>query len=118
MRLLLDTHALVWYVLGEQRLSNNAKALILDPANEVFISPASNWEIAIKVSLGKLVLHRPYDDFMDLCLKQYRFIIFPISPAHTSALTGMPFHHRDPFDRLMVAQVLTARMPLVSGDPV
>ena len=68
MRLLLDTHTLLWYTLADPKLSSAAKVLILDPANEILISPASYWEIAIKVSIGKLTLHAPYEDLMDACL--------------------------------------------------
>jgi PIN domain nuclease of toxin-antitoxin system len=117
VRLLLDTHALLWYALGEPQLSGHAKALILDPANEILISPASYWEIAIKVSIGKLALHQPYDDFIKVCLNQYGFVILPIEPRHTSALTAMSFHNRDPFDRLLVAQAKVEGIPLVSTDP-
>jgi PIN domain nuclease of toxin-antitoxin system len=116
VRLLLDTHTLLWYVLDDPQISANAKALIIDPSNDIHISPASYWEIAIKVSIGKLMLHQPYDDFMDICLKKYGFIILSIEPKHTSALTTMPFHHRDPFDRLLVAQVLVESIPLVSNE--
>ena len=71
MRHLLDTHALLWYALDDPQLSATAKASILDPGHEILISPASYWEIAIKISIGKLALHQPYESFMDICLKQY-----------------------------------------------
>lgn len=116
MRLLLDTHALLWYALADPQLSSTAQQLILDSANEVLISPASYWEIAIKVSINKLVLHRPYQDFMDVCLKRYGFVVLPIEPRHTAALVALPFHHRDPFDRLLVAQALVEAVPIVSID--
>jgi len=115
---LLDSHTLLWYTLGEAQLSGTASKLILDPANEIFISPASYWEIAIKISIGKLTLHQPYEDFVDACLNQYGFTILPITPKHTGALTTMPFHHKDPFDRLLVAQALVEDIPIVSIDTV
>jgi PIN domain nuclease of toxin-antitoxin system len=95
-----------------------AQALIVDAANEVLISPASYWEIAIKVSLGKLILHSPYEDFIDLCLTRYGFQVLPIEPAHTARLAALPFppNHKDPFDRLLVAQAAVEGLPLVSGD--
>ncbi len=117
MRLLLDTHTLLWYTLADPKLSRAAQALILDAANEILISPASYWEIAIKVSIGKLTLHRPYEDFMDLCLKTYGFKILPVEPRHTAALIGLPFHHKDPFDRLLVAQAMVEGIPIISADP-
>jgi PIN domain nuclease of toxin-antitoxin system len=116
--LLLDTHALLWYTTNDPQLSKTAEALIVDPANDVFMSPASYWEIAIKVSIGKLTLHQPYDDFIDVCLNRYQFKILPIEPRHTSVLTSLPFppNHRDPFDRLIVAQAKVEALDLVSAD--
>jgi PIN domain nuclease of toxin-antitoxin system len=116
LRLLQDTHTLLRYALDDPQLSGQAKALILDPANEVLISPASYWEIAIKVSIGKLALHKPYQDFMDVCLKQYVFRILPIEPRHTAVVAATPFHHKDPFDRMLIAQALAEGIPVVSTD--
>jgi PIN domain nuclease of toxin-antitoxin system len=118
VRHLLDTHTLLWYTLDDPQLSGAAKALILDPANEILISPASYWEIAIKVSIRKLTLHRPYEDFIDVCLNQYGFTILPVEPKHTAAVISLPFHHKDPFDRLLIAQALVEGIPIISGDPV
>jgi PIN domain nuclease of toxin-antitoxin system len=117
VRHLLDSHTLLWYTLGDPQLSGTAKALILDPANEILISPATYWEIAIKVSVGKLNLHQPYEDFIDACLNKYGFIILPVDPKHTARVIGLPFHHKDPFDRLLVAQALVESIPIVSNDP-
>jgi PIN domain nuclease of toxin-antitoxin system len=79
---LLDTHSLIWFALDDPRLSVTARELIEDSANEVMISPASLWEIAIKVSIGKLSLNRPYKDFVDGCLKPDICLILPIEPDH------------------------------------
>lgn len=119
MRLLLDTHAMYWYVEGDPKLSSTAQTLIQDTTNEVLISPASYWEIAIKVSIGKWTLNRPYEEFIDLGLKQYGFQVLPILPAHTARLIGLasPPNHKDPFDRLIVAQAIVEGIPLVSVDP-
>jgi PIN domain nuclease of toxin-antitoxin system len=116
MRLLLDTHALLWFALGDAQLSQTAKALILDPANEKLISPASYWETAIKISMGKYRLNEPYESFFQRAIGGNGFVILPVEPRHTAALIGLPFHHRDPFDRLLVAQALVEQIPLVSGD--
>jgi len=116
VRVLLDTHALYWYIEGDSQLSTTARTLIQDAANEVLISPASYWEIAIKISLGKWQLNRPYADFIAIGLQEYGFLILPILPAHTARLIGMPFHHKDPFDRLLAAQALAEEIPLVSAD--
>jgi PIN domain nuclease of toxin-antitoxin system len=118
VRHLLDSHSLLWYTLGVPQLSSTAKSVIVDPANEILISPASYWEIAIKVSIGKLILHQPYVDFIDACLNKYGFTILSVDPKHTARLIGLPFHHKDPFDRLLVAQALVESIPLISKDSV
>jgi PIN domain nuclease of toxin-antitoxin system len=116
MKLLLDTHAFLWFVLGDSQLSGGARTLIADPANEKLISPASYWEIAIKISIGKYVLNEPYDAFLQRGIGGNGFGILPIEPRHVAALTTLPFHHRDPFDRLLIAQAMVEGIPLVSGD--
>jgi len=118
MRLLLDTHTFLWFVLNDSQLSGAAQSLINDPANDILISPASYWEIAIKVGLGKLDLHAPYDDFMRRGIVGNDFETLPIEPRHTSVLTTLPLHHRDPFDRLMIAQAMIEAIPIVGMDAV
>ena len=118
MRLLLDTHAWLWFVLGDQSLSPTARALIEDLANEKLISPASYWEVAIKISIGKYALQQPYEQFIRRAIDGQGFVILPVLPSHTEAVCSLPFHHRDPFDRLLVAQALTERISLVSADVV
>lgn len=116
MRLLLDTHAFLWFVLMDAQLSVKARKLIDDPENDKFISPASYWEFAIKIGAGKYALTEPYEDFMKRAIDGNGFIILPVHWRHTARLTNMPFHHRDPFDRLMIAQALVEQMPIVSND--
>ena len=116
MRVLLDTHPMYWYIEGDPQLSATAETLIQDTANEVLISPASYWEIAIKVSLGKWKMNRTYEDFIDIGLDKYGFQVLPILPTHTARLIGLPFHHKDPFDRLLVAQALVEGIPIISND--
>jgi PIN domain nuclease of toxin-antitoxin system len=118
VRLLLDTHTLLWYTTNDPHLSKTAESLIVDPANDVFMSPASYWEIAIKISIGKFVLHQPYEDFMDVCVNRYGFVILPIEPRRTAVVATLPFppNHRDPFDRLIVAQAKVEKMNIVSVD--
>jgi len=116
VRLLPDTHALYWYIEGDPQLSATALTLIQDAANEILISPASYWEIAIKLSIGKWKLNRTYEEFIDIGLNKYGFQVLPILPGHTARLIGLPFHHRDPFDRLLVAQALVENIPIVSND--
>lgn len=118
MRHLLDSHTLLWYTLGYPQLSSTANGLIVNPANEILISPASYWEIAIKISIGKLTVHQPYEDFIDACLNKYGFRILPADPKHTARLIGLPFHHKDPFDRLLVAQAIVESIPIISSDAI
>lgn len=119
MKLLLDTHTLLWYTTNAPQISQAAIQLIMDPSHEVFMSPASYWEIAIKVSIGKLILNQPYEDFVDACVNRYGFVILAIDPRHTAAVASLPYpaNHRDPFDRLLVAQALVEHMTLASVDP-
>jgi len=116
VRTLLDTHALLWFVLNNPHLSPIARAVIANPANDLLVSPASYWEIAIKINIGHYVLGQPYDDFMDRAINGNNFTILPIEPRHTSALTTLPRHHNDPFDRLMIAQAIVEGIPLISVD--
>ncbi len=118
MRLLLDTHSMYWYIEDDPQLSGRARTLIQDASNEILVSPASYWEIAIKISIGKWRLNRPYEEFIDIGLNQYGFQVLSILPTHTARLIGLPFPqgHRDPFDRLLVAQVLVEQIPIVSAD--
>lgn len=119
MRLLLDTHALLWYTLSDPQLSATAAASILDPANEILVSPASFWEIAIKTSIGKLTLHQPYQDYVDVCMNTYQFMVLSIELPHLVGVAALPYPttHKDPFDRLLVAQALVENVPLISADP-
>lgn len=116
MTLLLDTHTFLWFVLNEAQLSASARALIADPNNEILISPMVYWEIAIKISIGKYVLHTPYEALMHQGIVGNGFKTLPIEPKHTAVLTSLPYHHRDPFDRLLIAQAMVEGLPIVSGD--
>lgn len=118
MPLLLDTHTFLWFVLNDPRLSGTAGTLLRDAGNQVFLSVASVWEMAIKVSIGKLPLAQPIDILIPEQLARNDFRLLPIELAHVTRVSTMPLHHRDPFDRLLAAQSLTERMPLVSGDSV
>jgi PIN domain nuclease of toxin-antitoxin system len=116
MKLLLDTHAFLWFVMGSANLSRNARALIESTSNENLISVASLWEMAIKVSLGKLVLAAPFHDLIPQQLNLNGIGLLNINIDQVSLLSTLPFHHRDPFDRLLVAQALAEQMPIVSID--
>lgn len=118
MRLLLDTQAFLWFVLGDSRCSQTARELIEDVANEKCLSPASHGELAIKISLGKYTLPIPFEEFMERAVDDNGFLLLPIKPIHTALLIGMPYHHRDPFDRLMIAQATAEQMQVVSVDSI
>lgn len=118
MRLLLDTHAFLWFVLDEPQLSATARALIADPSNEIDVSPATYWEIAIKIRLEKYILPDPFQEFMEREIAINRFNILHVESRHVAPLTTLPFHHKDPFDRLLVAQAMVEQIPLVSNDSV
>lgn len=116
MKLLLDTHTFLWFILNDPLLSADAGSLITEPSNEVLISPASYWEIAIKIGIGKYSLGEPVADFFEREILVNQFYILPIKPPHIAPLTTMPFHHRDPFDRLIIAQAMIEQIPVVSAD--
>ena len=116
MKLLLDAHTLLWFVWDDAQLTNNAKELITNPANQKFVSAAIYWEIAIKMSIGKLDLGEPYRPFMRREIARNNFDILPISVDHAAAVSVLPFHHRDPFDRMLIAQAMVEQVPIVSGD--
>jgi PIN domain nuclease of toxin-antitoxin system len=116
MKLLLDTHAFLWFVMGSDNLPGSARTLIEDPANENLLSVASLWEMAIKVSLGKLTLSVPFEDLLPEQLRLNGIGLLNIAVDHVSLVATLPFHHRDPFDRMLIAQALTEKIPLVSVD--
>lgn len=116
MKLLLDTHALFWFLLNDPRLSGNARSLMTDSGNDLLVSPASYWEIAIKISLGKYTLEEDFAEFMEGQIAENDLTVLPISVKHVSLVTTLPFHHRDPFDRLLVAQAMSENVPLLSAD--
>lgn len=118
MRLLLDTHVFLWYVWDDPKLNANAIDLVENPDNEKYVSMASLWEMAIKVSIGKLELTRPFERLLPELIYGNGFELLPINVAHTAAVSAMPFHHKDPFDRLLVAQSLVEGIPILSADAV
>jgi PIN domain nuclease of toxin-antitoxin system len=118
MRLLIDAHVLIWYVDQDHLLSAKAHAAITDPSNDLLLSAGTIWEIAIKVGLKKLTLSGPYRPWMEKAIADLGVSVLPITVEHDDAYAGLPFHHRDPFDRLLVAQAQVEGVPLVSADPL
>lgn len=116
MRILLDTHAFLWFITADPRLSPAAEQAIRHGGNTPLLSVASVWEMAIKVNLGKLPIPQSLDVFVPQQLQSNRIGLLPIELPHTFELARLPLHHRDPFDRLLVAQARHESVPLVTGD--
>ncbi|RDV14294.1 type II toxin-antitoxin system VapC family toxin [Pontibacter diazotrophicus] len=117
MNLLLDTHAVIWFITEDEHLPASVKELIEDTAHTCFVSIASLWEMGIKHSLGKLDLKAELKEIFEL-IEQSGLTLLPITTAHILANTALDFHHRDPFDRLIIAQAKTEGLTLVSKDDV
>jgi PIN domain nuclease of toxin-antitoxin system len=116
MRVLLDSHAFLWFIWDDPGLSPAARAAIRDPGNVKYVSLATSWEVAIKVGQGKLQLGVPYRGFIPTQMALNRFDPLPIDDDHLAAVVDLPWHHKDPFDRMIVAQSLCENMPIVSVD--
>ncbi len=116
MKILLDTHTFLWYVEDSPQISAAALEIINDGDNEIFISITSAWEIAIKFGLGKLKLQEPFEIFMARQPALNNFEWLEISLRHLSILPTLPQHHRDPFDRLLIAQAQSENLILLSAD--
>ncbi len=114
MRLLLDTHFLLWWLADDALLGDRGRALISSPENLIFFSAASIWELRIKEGIGKLDLP---DDFAEVLAGQ-AFEPLAVTPTHAHALRGLPLHHRDPFDRMLIAQARVEQLTIVTRDPV
>ena len=117
MRLLIDSHTLIWAVDDPSRLAPRRPWLCRTPPNELLLSAATIWEIAIKVSLGKLTLSLSYRDWMNQAITALGLAILPVTVDYADNQVVLPWHHRDPFDRLLIAQALTDGIAVVSADP-
>ncbi len=116
MRQLLDTHTFLWFVMGNPRITPKLRAQIED--NENFVSIVSVWEIAIKYRIGKLNLELPFDDFIDLQIVPNGIQLLDIKLEHLKVVATLPLHHRDSFDRLLIAQAIVEEIVLISADSV
>lgn len=116
MKILLDTHIFLWFVGGDPALSAGSRAAVESPENERLLSVASVWEMAIKVSLGKLTLPGDFGSFVASQMDANDIALLGVEMAHTTGVVGLPFHHRDPFDRLLIAQAIAEQIPIVSQD--
>lgn len=118
MKLLIDTHAFIWFFRGDIKLSYAARELIENMDNEVMLSIASVWEMAIKQSIGKLTFGLPFKAVLVEKLKQNQVEILGITLDHMEAVATLPLHHRDPFDRLIIAQGIVENIPIITADDV
>lgn len=118
MRVLLDTHALIWWLAGDKSLTARARQTIRDEDNEVFVSAASAWEVATKYRIGKLPGAGPLAVDFAREIRQQRFVGLPISLEHAQVAGNLSGEHKDPFDRMLIAQALEEKMALVSNDRV
>ena len=115
MQLLIDTHILIWFLEGNNLLLQPRRQIISNSQNEILVSIASVWEIAIKISIGKLTLANPLADVIkQISIEDIE--ILPISPEHTLQVSTLPFHHRDPFDRIIIAQSQVENFAIMSDD--
>lgn len=116
MRLLLDSHTLIWSADDPAKIPVSVMSLLSDPANGRLLSAATIWEIAIKVGKGRLPLSLPYRQWMDKAIADLCLTILPIQLDHAERQSRLPDHHRDPFDRLLAAQALVEEVPIISDD--
>jgi len=116
VNVLIDTHALLWIAGDEKQVSARAKGVFLNPRNELYFSIANLWEMAIKISIKKLNLGSTLDDFVDDHIVGNGIRLLPIKPSHVVRVATVPFIHRDPFDRLMIAQAMVENMRILSSD--
>jgi PIN domain nuclease of toxin-antitoxin system len=116
MRVLIDTHIFIWYIQNSERLPSSIATYINDGRNDILLSIASVWEMAIKQSTGKLNLGLPYASFIAEQMRLNSIELLPLRLDHLEVVTTMPFHHRDPFDRILIAQAMLEDIVIVSAD--
>ncbi len=115
MKCLLDTHTALWSLGNKAKLSENAVRVILDQANDVYVSIASAWELAIKISLGKLTFEGGMERFFNM-IGECGFERLPVKEEHVKQLENLPYHHRDPFDRILITSAMAEGMCLITAD--
>jgi PIN domain nuclease of toxin-antitoxin system len=116
MKYLLDTSVFLWSLGADHRLNQNAKTILSAPTSELYLSPASSWEIAIKYALGSLPLAKPPSEFVPSSMTALGVRSLEITHLHSLIAGGLPPHHRDPFDRMLIAQAQAEDMTLLTGD--
>jgi PIN domain nuclease of toxin-antitoxin system len=118
MKVLLDAHAFLWYFTADPRLSQTAASTMADVRNELLVSIANLWEIGIKSSIGKLTLPGSFATLIPHQLQQANIHVMDIKLEHVAAVCTLPFHHKDPFDRMLAAQCQVEKLPVLSADPL
>lgn len=118
MKYLLDTHALLWIAINDPNLSFKTKDIYLNAENEIFFSMASIWELAIKSSINKISFEKDLEEFIDTHIKGNNIEVLKIELPHLLRIESLPFHHRDPFDRLIIAQAIENNLIILSSDKV
>ena len=118
MRLLLDTHAFIWYTTDSSRLTATGRSLIDNGENDILLSTASVWEMAIKHSIGRLTFSMPFMEFIKQQIAVNRIDILEITFDHIEVVASLPLHHRDPFDRLIIAESMAQQIPILSVDAI
>ncbi|MCE7040611.1 type II toxin-antitoxin system VapC family toxin [Dyadobacter sp. CY312] len=116
MNFLLDTHAFLWFINGDAELSKEARDIIENSENTKFISIATFWEIAIKINIGKLQLDMPFQE-LEYHASINGFRLLPITFRHTNKIINLPLHHKDPFDRIIIAQASCDNLSIIGKDP-
>ena len=116
MKYLLDTHTFLWIIDDSENLTDKVRKIYLDGANEIYLSVASIWEMAIKISLNKLSIRGQLEKFIDRHAIENNIRLLSIQPHHIFPIEKLPFHHRDPFDRLLLSQCIQEKMYLLSKD--
>ena len=116
MRVLIDSHALIWYVDQDNLLSLTSHATMSDPANDLLLSAGSIWEIGIKVGLGKIVLTQPFKPWITQAISDLQVTVLPLSVEYVDVQSNLHRHHGDPFDRLLVAQAIVEQVSIISAD--
>ena len=116
MRCLIDTSTFLWFISGDSRLSHKSKTIISEIDNEIFLSIASLWEIAIKMSIAKLELSMSYEDLLSTQIEDNEIKLLQIEKNHLRKLVRLPLYHRDPFDRLIISQGIAENLPILTCD--
>jgi PIN domain nuclease of toxin-antitoxin system len=116
LKVLVDTHAILWFALTSPKMSADAVEILENRAIEKMVSPVCYWEIALKIATKKYALGKPYEEFLVEAIEKNGFSYLHIELKHTAALLTMPFHHKDPFDRLLIAQAMVEGLPILSAD--